>query len=105
MLSARLLVVNTKGMHLQAAGELVKVTGRYKAKVTLGYRGTKVNGKSLLSIVSLGVPCGSSFYVYVEGSDARRLLAEMRQLVASGFGAGEDQTMDVKGRTSNDKRR
>ncbi len=88
VLSVRLRVVNVKGMHLQAAGEVVKVTGRYKAKVTLGYRGEKVSGKSLLSIVSLGVPCGSSFYVYVEGPDARALLKELSELVASGFGAG-----------------
>ena len=87
-ITAKLRVGNEKGMHLQAAAELVKVTNRFDAKVMLGYKGEKVNGKSLLSIVSLGVPCGSSFTVYATGRDATGLLASLEKLVASGFGAG-----------------
>ncbi len=87
-ISERFRVVNEKGMHLAAAGEIVKLTNKFKAKVTLAFEGNKVNGKSLLSIISLAVPCGSWFRAYAEGDDAVPLLRGMAKLVASGFGAG-----------------
>jgi phosphocarrier protein HPr len=93
-LSEKLCVVNAKGMHLAAAGELVKVTGRYRSSVTLSYKGERVSGKSLLSVVSLGVACGQCFYAHVAGPDAKQLIKELRQVVASGFGAGPGPAAD-----------
>jgi len=105
-LSAKLRVVNRQGMHLRAAGEIVKLTTKFKAAVELSYRGQAVNGKSLMGVMSLAVPPRGSFTAKARGADAAQLLRALSELVADGFGedrGAEDAERDAD--ISGDSRR
>ena len=80
-------VVNDLGMHLRAAGALVQLAGRFRAELWLAYRGTRVNGKSIMSVLSLAAAKGSEILVTADGEDADAAVAAVADLIRRGFAA------------------
>ena len=83
---AKLRVVNPQGVHLRAAGEIVKLAAKYDTDITLSYKGEKASGKSLMSIISLALPHKGVFVVRAEGPDAKSFIEAFTKLVEDGFG-------------------
>ena len=78
-------VVNDLGMHLRAAGALVQLAGRFKAEISLEHRGSRVNGKSIMRVLSLAAAKGSEVLVTAEGDDAQEAVAAIVELIERGF--------------------
>jgi phosphocarrier protein HPr len=85
--SARQLVrvVNDLGMHLRAAGALVQLAGRFRADIFLEYQGSRVNGKSIMSVLSLAASRGSEILVAADGDDAKDAVRAIVELIEHGF--------------------
>jgi phosphotransferase system enzyme I (PtsI) len=83
-----LKVTNELGMHARAAGQIVELAGRYKAKLSLKQKkdGRKVEGSSILSILTLACPKGSEIEARITGEDAREFMDELERLFKSEFG-------------------
>ena len=84
----RLQVVNPNGIHLRAAGEIVKLTSKYECEVSINFKGRTANGKSLMSILSLALHYGASFSVNIKGQGSAALMREFVKKVETGFGEG-----------------
>ena len=52
MVSEKITIHNAAGIHLRPAGSIAEEAMRYKSSVMLVHNEKKVNGKSLLSILS-----------------------------------------------------
>ena len=78
-------VVNDLGMHLRAAGALVQLAGKFAADIWLEYRGSRVNGKSIMSVLSLAAAKGSDILVAAEGDDAKDAVKAIVELIQHGF--------------------
>jgi phosphocarrier protein HPr len=85
LLERDLQVVNTKGLHLRAASELVKLTSSLDCKVTLSNGIIEVDGKSILGVAALGAAKGSSVRVRCEGEKEALAVDEIAALFARGF--------------------
>lgn len=57
------------GVHARPATVLVQEAGKYKADISLEYNGKDVNLKSIMGIMSLGIPSGAEVTFKAEGSD------------------------------------
>lgn len=57
------------GLHARPAGELVKEAKKYKSTITVCKDGKAVEATKLMAIMGLGVKCGQSVEVSVEGED------------------------------------
>lgn len=57
------------GVHARPATMLVQEAGKYQSEVNLGYNGKDVNLKSIMGIMSLGIPSGAEIVIKAEGSD------------------------------------
>jgi len=57
------------GVHARPATVLVQEAGKYKADINLEYNGKDVNLKSIMGIMSLGIPSGAEVTFKAEGSD------------------------------------
>jgi phosphocarrier protein len=88
--SARLPVVNAKGLHLRAAHLLAHLAGNLPCEVQIGNDGAMVNAKSLLGLTTLGATFGTVLDVVVEGPDAGLAMEQIKALFESGFGEGAD---------------
>ncbi|ARI78269.1 phosphocarrier protein HPr [Halobacillus mangrovi] len=57
------------GVHARPATALVQVAGKFQSEVNLEYNGKSVNMKSIMGVMSLGIPSGAEVKFTAEGSD------------------------------------
>ena len=57
------------GIHARPAGLLSKEGKKYKSTITVEKNGTEVNVLKLMALMKLGVKCGETVTVRVEGED------------------------------------
>ncbi len=73
-------------MHARAAAKIVNISSRYHSRVFLERDGSKINGKSILDILTLACPMGSRITVEVDGVDADDVMKELEELIENKFG-------------------
>ncbi len=81
-----LKVINELGMHARAAGHIVGLAGKYKAKLFLRKDAREADGSSILSILSLACPKGSEIEARIVGKDAKEFMNELEGLFKNKFG-------------------
>ena len=77
---------NELGLHARAAAMLVSVSSNFKSKVMFERDGKEINGKSILGILTLACPKGSSITISAEGDDAREVIEQLGNLIDGKFG-------------------
>ena len=80
--SASVELVNETGLHARPAAEFVKTAAKYDASVHVN----GVDAKSLLAIMALALPKGTTVSIDATGQDARAAVDALVELVRSGFG-------------------
>ncbi|MEH7382114.1 phosphocarrier protein HPr [Bacillus sp. JJ1533] len=63
-------ITSDAGLHARPATKLVHKASQYQSEITLSFNGKSVNLKSIMGVMSLGVPKGSQIAVQAEGNDA-----------------------------------
>jgi phosphocarrier protein HPr len=79
-------ITNKLGLHARAAALLVQISNKFKSRIFLEREGKQVNGKSILGILTLACPKGSSLTVRAEGADEEKALEEIGRLIENKFG-------------------
>jgi len=69
------------GLHARPAGEFVALAGRFVARIEVGCRGEWVDGRSILSLLSLGARRGTQLRLRVEGDDADAAISALGALL------------------------
>ena len=83
---AEFRIVNRLGLHARAAAQLVQAANRFLSDVTIEKDGNVVNGKSIMGLLMLAAPQGSTIKVSVSGEDAEEAMQVIGNLVNDGFG-------------------
>ena len=78
-------IKNPVGLHARHAGLLVKETGRYQSEVTIAKGSRSANGKSVLSLMGLGVRQGDVIAVSLEGPDEDAAAAQLKAFLWTHF--------------------
>ena len=81
-----LTIRNRLGLHARAAALFVKKASEYGSEVWVEKDGTRVTGKSIMGLLMLACPLGSSIIVKVDGVDETQAFEELKNLVEDGFG-------------------
>ena len=74
------------GLHARPAVLFVQAASKYQADVRVQYNGKEANGKSLLSILGLGIKKDAHITIQTEGKDSSKALQELQELIESNFG-------------------
>jgi phosphocarrier protein len=82
-------IVNRLGLHARAAAKFVSCAGGFASDVVVERNGRRVNGKSIMGIMTLAAAYGTSIHVQVQGDDEEQAMAALTQLVAERFGEPE----------------
>jgi phosphocarrier protein len=80
------VIVNQLGLHARAAAVLVQTANRYRAEIYVEKDGSRVNGKSIMGVLTLAAARGTTIRVYTEGDDAEGAMAAMAKIIEGGFG-------------------
>ena len=62
------------GIHARPATLLVQAAGKFNSEINLEYKEKKVNLKSIMGVMSLGIGSGSDITITAEGSDEQEAL-------------------------------
>jgi phosphocarrier protein len=70
------------GIHARPATLLVQTASKFDSEITLEYKGKKVNLKSIMGVMSLGVGQGADIKISAEGSDAAEALRSLEETLS-----------------------
>ena len=79
-------VIDPVGLHARPATVAVNAASKFKCEVKVAYKGRTVNMKSIMGVMSLGIPTQSEITVSCEGEDEEEALATMVSAVEDGLG-------------------
>ena len=73
------------GFHARTASIFSKNASEFKSIINIEFKGKKVNGKSMLSIMSLGVKTADSVIISCEGEDEDVSINHLKNLINNNF--------------------
>ncbi|HSV93396.1 MAG TPA: HPr family phosphocarrier protein [Desulfobacterales bacterium] len=76
---------NRAGMHARPAALLVKTASAFAAQVYIEKDGERVNGKSIMGVITLGATYNSQLKVIADGLDEVAALDAMERLFENRF--------------------
>ncbi|MCP3979963.1 MAG: HPr family phosphocarrier protein [bacterium] len=79
-------VTNELGLHARAAARFVHLANRFQSKVVVIKGSSRVDGKSILGLLTLAASAGSRLRLEVEGADEEQALQELVELIRGRFG-------------------
>ncbi len=85
MFVKEVLVQNQVGLHARPATFFIQKANEFKASIWIEKEERRVNAKSLLGILSLGIVGGTSIKIIADGSDEQVAVEALVDLVTSGF--------------------
>ncbi|USO01212.1 MAG: HPr family phosphocarrier protein [Alphaproteobacteria bacterium] len=85
MIAKNVTILNMKGLHARAAAKLSGVCQQFQATVWIGKGLRKVDGSSILELLSLGAECGSQIIVEADGADEKEAIEQVARLIAGRF--------------------
>ena len=75
-------IIDEMGLHARPATVLVNTAGKFASDITLDYNGKSVNLKSIMGVMSLGVPHKAEILITAKGEDAAEALAALETTLA-----------------------
>ncbi|HEY0753091.1 MAG TPA: HPr family phosphocarrier protein [Ktedonobacteraceae bacterium] len=83
----RIVTLGSKsGLHARPAAIFVQHAKSYQSQITLSKEEKTVNGKSMLSLLTLGAEKGDQVVMQISGSDAEAALKELVPLLEEDLG-------------------
>lgn len=70
-------IVDETGIHARPATILVQTATRFESDIELEYNNKKVNLKSIMGVMSLGVGKGAEVTIYADGEDEAEALEKI----------------------------
>lgn len=83
-----LSIINVKGLHARASAKFVETVERFDAEATVEKDGISVSGDSIMGLLMLAAPRGTSIRVTTTGAQAQELADALTALVGDYFGEG-----------------
>ena len=78
-------VENQVGLHARPATFFIQKANEYKSSIWVEKEERRVNAKSLLGVLSLGIMGGTSIRIIADGSDEEEAVKGLVALIRSGF--------------------
>ena len=85
MISKEVVISNQVGLHARPATFFIQKANEYKANIWVEKDDRRVNAKSLLGVLSLGIVKGTAITIIADGSDEEEAVAALSALIASDF--------------------
>ena len=85
MVSRSVTIQNSVGLHARPATFFIQKANSYKCSIWVEKEDCRVNAKSLLGVLSLGIVKGTTITLIADGNDENEAVSGLVDLVNSGF--------------------
>jgi len=79
MIEKVFIVTDEAGVHARPATKLVNTASKYASDIQLEYQGRRVNLKSIMGVMSLGIRQGAEIKIIIEGEDEEEAMVAVEQ--------------------------
>ena len=86
MISRSVTIKNSQGLHARPATFFIQKANSYKASIWVEKEDCRVNAKSLLGVLSLGISKGTTITLIADGNDESVAVDGLAELIDGGFG-------------------
>lgn len=86
MIKKKVTIVNDAGLHARPAAALVKLASKFESDFYIHLYGYKVNGKSILGVMTLAAEKGAELELELDGPDEEEAIEAIAELIGDGFG-------------------
>ena len=83
MQAKELTIMSADGLRASKAAMFVQVAGGFASQIFVEKGNKKINAKSIMGVLSLGVKQGEKIYVFANGKDEEDAIAAIEKLMAS----------------------
>lgn len=85
MFVKEVMVQNQVGLHARPATFFIQKANEFKSSIWVEKEERRVNAKSLLGVLSLGIVGGTNIRIIADGADEEEAAGALVRLVESGF--------------------
>lgn len=85
MVSRSITIQNSVGLHARPATFFIQKANSYKCSLWVEKDDCRVNAKSLLGVLSLGIVKGTTITLIADGADEAEAVSGLSELVNTGF--------------------
>lgn len=85
MVSREITIKNSVGLHARPATFFIQKANSYKSSIWVEKEDCRVNAKSLLGVLSLGITKGTTITLIADGTDEAAAVDGLMELVDSEF--------------------
>jgi phosphocarrier protein len=85
MTTREVTIINRAGIHARPAALIVKTANRFQSEIFLEKDDNRVNGKSIMGIITLGAGFNAKLQVAAEGSDEEEAVEAIVRLFENRF--------------------
>ena len=86
MYTQEITVNNEVGLHARPATFFIQKANEFKSGIWVEKEDRRVNAKSLLGVLSLGIVKGTTITLIADGNDEKEAIEALTKLVADNFG-------------------
>lgn len=86
MFTKELTIKNEVGLHARPATYFIQKANEFKSGIWVEKEERRVNAKSLLGVLSLGIMQGATITLIADGSDEQAAVESLSTLVENNFG-------------------
>ena len=81
MKEIKVLVIDPVGLHARPATVAVNAASKFKCDVKVSFNERSVNMKSIMGVMSLGIPTQSEITISCEGEDEETAIAQIEEIL------------------------
>lgn len=85
MVTKEVVINNQVGLHARPATFFIQKANEFKSSIWIEKDDRRVNAKSLLGVLSLGIVKGTAVNLIADGSDEEAAISTLAELIASDF--------------------
>ena len=85
MITKEVVINNQVGLHARPATFFIQKANEFKSSIWVEKEERRVNAKSLLGVLSLGIVKGTTINIIADGADEDAAIATMAELIDSDF--------------------
>ena len=85
MITKEVVINNQVGLHARPATFFIQKANEFKSSIRVEKEERRVNAKSLLGVLSLGIVKGTTIKIIADGADEDAAIATLAELIDSDF--------------------
>lgn len=85
MITKEVVIKNQVGLHARPATFFIQKANEFKSSIWVEKEERRVNAKSLLGVLSLGIVKGTEITIIADGADEDEAIATLAELIDSDF--------------------